>query len=264
MGVKHQRVRRLRRLVAQRTLRWEERVCVIEGPDLIDAAFDSGVEFEALYVDEAAITSGAVSDVLARARTERVETFSLAEGVLSKVADARTPQPVLAAVHFRPSEFSDVGRGGLVLVLDNLRDPGNAGTIIRSADAAGASAVVVSGESVDPFNPKALRASAGSIFHLPVVVATLGETLSHFASLGSRTFATVVRGGTAYRRCDLSGDCVVVIGNEATGLSEASIALCDERMTIEMSGSSESLNAGVAASLIAFEALNQRRDTTDG
>jgi TrmH family RNA methyltransferase len=237
---------------------------VIEGPDLINAAFESGVEFEALYVDEASASDEGVSEVLDRAHAERVETYALEDGVLEKVADARTPQPVLAAVHFRASGLGDVVHGGMVLVLDNIRDPGNAGTIIRSADAAGVSGVVLTGESVDPFNPKAMRASAGSIFHLPVVVANLGETLSYFTSRGSRSFATVVRGGTAYRRCDLSRDCLVVIGNEATGLDEASIALCDQRMSIEMAGGSESLNAGVAASLIAFEALHQRRDTTDG
>ena len=151
---------------------------------------------------------------------------------------------------------------GLVLVLHNVRDPGNAGTIIRSADASGASAVVLSGESVDPFNPKTLRASAGSVFHVPLVVASLEETLEYFRGLGVRSFATVVRGGASYRTADLSGACVVVIGNEAAGLDEASVVLCDEKLTIEMAGRSESLNAGVAASLIAFEALNQRSGTT--
>jgi TrmH family RNA methyltransferase len=255
-------VRRLRRLLHKRSLRWDEGVCVIEGPDLIDAALTSAVEFEALFVDQSSLGDPDVGALCDRATGAGVSIFALETGVLDKVADAQTPQPVLAAVHFAVTELSALPGGGLVLVLDNVRDPGNAGTIIRSADASGAAGVVLSGESVDPFNPKTLRASAGSVFHVPLAVAPLEETLEYFRSLGTRTFATVVRGGASYRTADLSGACVVVIGNEAAGLDDASVALCDERVTIEMAGRSESLNAGVAASLIAFEALNQRSGTT--
>ena len=108
---------------------------------------------------------------------------------------------------------------GLVLVLDNLRDPGNAGTIIRSADAAGVSAIVLSGDCVDPFNPKTLRASAGSVFHVPLVDGAAATTRWRILrEHGVRTFATVVRGAHALsRRAILRGACVVVIGNEAGG-----------------------------------------------
>ncbi len=255
-------MRRLRRLLRKRALRWDERVCVIEGPDLIDTALASAVEFEALYVDRSSLGDPDVGALCERATAVGVRTFVLEAGVLDKVADAQTPQPVLAAVHFDVKALTALLGEGLVLVLHNVRDPGNAGTIIRSADASGASAVVLSGESVDPFNPKTLRASAGSVFHVPLVVAPLEETLEYFRGLGVRSIATVVRGGASYRTVDLSGDCVVVIGNESAGLDDASVALCDEKMTIEMAGRSESLNAGVAASLIAFEALNQRSGTT--
>lgn len=255
-------MRRLRRLARQRRERWDERVCVIEGPDLIDAALQSGVEFEALYVDRASIDQPGVVALMTRAGLADVRAYSLPVGVLEWVADARTPQPVLAAVRFAVSEVSQLTSPGLVLVLDNVRDPGNAGTIIRSADAAGATAVVLSGDCVDPFNPKTLRASAGSVFHLPLALAPLDVALSHFRQRAARSFATVVRGGTPFREADLSGECVVVIGNEATGLDEAALSLCDEKLTIPMSGRAESLNAGVAASLIAFEALHQRRATT--
>jgi TrmH family RNA methyltransferase len=132
------------------------------------------------------------------------------------------------------------------------------GTIIRSADAAGATAVVLSGQSVDPFNPKTLRASAGSIFHLPVVVASIEATLAHFAD--TQLLATVVRGGRSYRDVDFTVASVVVIGNEADGLDASTIDRCGQSISIPMEGRSESLNAGVAASLIAFEALWQSRD----
>jgi TrmH family RNA methyltransferase len=134
--------------------------------------------------------------------------------------------------------------------------------LIRSADAAGATGVVFTGQSVDPFNPKTLRATAGSIFHVPVAAGSLDATLDSFVSRGATTLATVVRGGVNHRLVDYSQPTVVVIGNEANGLDEVSVALCDGTITIEMSGESESLNAGVAGSLVAFEALWQRQDTT--
>jgi TrmH family RNA methyltransferase len=251
-------VRRLRRLVQKRSLRWSEGVCVIEGPDLVAAALESGAQFEAIYVDASEASSPKVVALTNKASDLGVRVFALESGVLDKVADAQTPQPVLAAVRFAPKDVNDIASGGLVLVVHDLKDPGNAGTIIRSADAAGTSAVIFTGQSVDPYNPKTLRATAGSIFHLEVYVATLVSTLAHFSSSGAQTLATVVRGGTSYRDVDFTVPTVVVIGNEAEGLSEEVIAMCDRSISIPMAGRSESLNAGVAASLIAFEALGQR------
>jgi TrmH family RNA methyltransferase len=254
-------VRRLRRLVQKRSLRWSEGVCVLEGPDLIDAALEVGQEFEAVYVDERAGTAP-IADTVRRCELAGVRVFRLGEGVIAKIADAQSPQPILAAVRLTRHELSSLAAQGLILVLHDVRDPGNVGTIIRSADAAGVSAVVLTGQSVDPFNPKTIRATAGSIFHVPVVVAPLEETIAHFKELGARVFATVVGGGESFRRVDLNHPSVVLIGNEATGLDEVALAMCDASITIPMAGRSESLNAGVAASLICFEALYQREDAT--
>jgi TrmH family RNA methyltransferase len=234
-------------------------VCVLEGPDLVDAALESGAEFEALYVDAAALEGPGPRRLVDKANKHGVRVFALAEGVVERVADAQTPQPVLAAVRFEATRVDTIPKVGLTLVLHDLKDPGNVGTIIRSADAAGATAVVLTGQSVDPFNPKTLRASAGSIFHLPVVVATFDDTLAHFGD-DAPVFATVIHGGTNYRAVDFTRASVVVIGNEADGLDAVTIARCSSTISIPMGGRSESLNAGVAASLIAFEALGQNRD----
>ncbi len=231
---------------------------MLEGPDLVEAALESGAEFEALYVDAASLEDVSISRVTQRAQQYGVRVFSLAAGVLEKVADAQTPQPILAAVRFEQRHVTTLPKVGLVLVLHDLRDPGNVGTIIRSADAVGATALVLSGQSVDPYNPKTLRASAGSIFHLPVVVASIEATLSYFE--GAQVLASVVRGGRSHRDVDFTKLSVVLIGNEANGLDAVTIGLCDETISIPMDGRSESLNAGVAASLIAFEALWQRED----
>jgi TrmH family RNA methyltransferase len=182
--------------------------------------------------------------------------------VLGRIADATTPQPVLASVRMPVSSLDGIDVDSLVLILHDVRDPGNAGTLIRSADAAGAAGVVFTGHSVDPFNPKTLRATAGSIFHVPVAVSELEEALSAFGSRGAVVFATVVHGGVDHRSVDFTKPTVVVIGNEAEGLDDAAVSRCGGTITIEMSGRSESLNAGVAGSLLAFEAMWQRRSTS--
>jgi TrmH family RNA methyltransferase len=254
-------VRRLRRLVQKRSLRWSEGVCVLEGPDLVSSALDGAVEFEALYVDAGHVASLEVTQLIGRAQTAGVRVFTLAEGVLEKVADATTPQPLLAAVRFPISQLTQIASEGLILVLHDVRDPGNAGTIIRSCDAAGVAAVIFTGQSVDPFNPKTLRATAGSIFHVPVCVSALEETLDHFVALGAHTYATVVQGGVDHRTVDFLTPSVVVIGNEAEGLDDHAVAACQGALSIAMAGRNESLNAGVAAALIVFEALWQRQGT---
>ncbi len=249
----------MRRLVQKRTLRWSEGVCVIEGPDLLEAALDSQCEFEGVYVDEAHATSDSLRALLARCDKAGVRVFNLAPGVLERVADAQNPQPVLAAIRFEPTRLSDFVLRGLVVVLNDVRDPGNAGTVIRTADAAGASAVIICGHSVDPYNPKTLRASAGSIFHIPVISCTdFAEVAAWFSDVAGSSYATVVRDGTDYRKVDLSGTAMIVVGNEAEGLSELTISHCDESISIPMQGRSESLNVSIATAVVLFEAKSQR------
>jgi TrmH family RNA methyltransferase len=226
----------------------------------VDAAIESDAPFEAMYVDAEAASSLALVALIAKANSHGVRVFALEPGVIAKVADAQTPQPVLAAVRFSSKDVQAIAAQGLILVVHDLKDPGNAGTIIRSADAAGATAVIFTGQSVDPYNPKTLRATAGSIFHLDVSVASLEAALAHFSGLGAQTLATVVRGGTSHRDVSFATPSVVVIGNESEGLSGDVIAMCDHSVSIPMAGRSESLNAGVAASLVAFEALWQREN----
>ncbi len=243
----------------KRSDRWTEGACVLEGPDLIDAALESGIEVEALYIEDRALTSAACSASIARAQEHGVAIFSLPEGTLFKVADTKSPQPVLATAKMRVAGLADIPTDRAILVLDNIRDPGNAGTMVRSADAAGVGGVLFTGDCVDPFNPKTLRSSAGSVFHLPIVVGLeLSDAVSALRQRGIASYATVVRDAQDFRAVDLSGGCAIVIGNESSGLSPEAVALCDGAITITMAGKAESLNAGVAASLILFEALHQR------
>jgi TrmH family RNA methyltransferase len=141
-----------------------------------------------------------------------------------------------------------------------VRDPGNAGTVLRAADAAGATAVVFAADSVDPYNPKTVRSSAGSLFHIPFAVCDdPADVAGELAAAGFRTWATTVRHGDDYAAVDWSEPSAVFFGNESAGLDDA---LCDRlggSLAIPMEGRAESLNVGVASAVVAFEASRQRR-----
>ena len=216
---------------------------------------------EAVYFEAVAATTArplsAAALELAAARG--VLALEVADGVLARVADAVAQQPVLAVAALPDTSMDLVPDGGFVLVLQDVRDPGNLGTAIRCADAAGAAGIVVSGESVDLFNPKVLRATAGSVFHLPVAVAgTLGDVVTTLHAANRSVLGAVVRGGVGLWSAPLEAPCAVVIGGEATGLDDAERSLLDGELTIEMAGRAESLNVGVAAALVCFEALRRR------
>ncbi len=233
-----------------------ERAFVIEGETLISEALDAGIGLEAVFVSE----EHHDLPVLRQAEAGGHRVHQLASGVLERVAGTVTPQPVLAIARALDVALDSVRQAPLVVVCVDVRDPGNAGSILRSAEASGAGAVVFCAGSVDVFNPKTVRSSAGSLFHVPVVsggdpVAVL-ETLGHW---GFCRLATVARGGRPYDELDYDAPVAVVLGNEAHGLPAGLEAYVDQPVTIPMAGRAESLNVAMAAALICFEALRQRR-----
>ena len=154
-----------------------------------------------------------------RAQQSGIRVYELAAGVMERVADAVTPQPVLGVITMLDVELGKRRSTSPLIVLVDVRDPGNVGTIIRSADAAGAGAVICCAGSGDLYNPKAVRSSAGSIFHIPVVVAP--PALKHLRPLAPQVSAgssTVMHGGEDYSVADLSGRVAIALGNEASGL----------------------------------------------
>lgn len=226
----------------------------MEGPDLVEATLDAHCEFEAIYVEDGHQNDHSVRRALATARERRVRVDVLAAGVLARVADAVTPQPICAAVRFVPRGLEELSVGSVVVLLHDVRDPGNAGTVLRTAEAAGAAAVIISGQAVDPYNPKALRAAAGATFRLPVVVVDDVLDVFHWCRDGRRVFATVARDGTDYHAADLSGRVLLAFGNEGDGLDDTVLAQCDERLTIPMAGQTESLNVAASAAVLLFAA----------
>jgi TrmH family RNA methyltransferase len=211
-------------------------VFVVEGIGLLRQALDAGWHVEGCFV-----APGTTVDV-------DVPFEELAPNVIERVASTESPQPVLAVVQMKAAELARDAT--FVLVADRLADPGNAGTIIRSAEAAGADAVVFTPGSVDPYNPKVVRASAGSMFRIPVVEAAL-ESLSGFRRLGTSSHR-----GDLYTDPVYHGRVAVVVGNEAHGLDED--AAIDQWITIPHAGPAESLNVAMAATVLVFEVARQR------
>lgn len=233
---------------------------VAEGADVISAALAAGAPVESVYWAPGAVSVPALAEVIEVILDAGGRAYPLAPGVMERVADTVTPQPVLAVVGYRPAALDAVAGASLVLVLDEVRDPGNAGTLIRAADAAGADAVVCTSGTVDPTNPKAVRASAGSIFHLPVVESVPSEDLVHrLEGRGLDTVVTVARGGGDYAAFDWSRPVAVAVGNEAHGVTGVVAARAAHRVSIPMPGTAESLNVAMAAGIVLFEAVRQRR-----
>jgi TrmH family RNA methyltransferase len=234
-------------------------VFVMEGEKLLSGALDTGVEVEALFVASGGRASPVVGRLLDRAASSGVRVFELAPGVVERIADTVTPQSVLGVVRTPRATLEDLASATFVIVCVDVRDPGNAGAVIRVADAAGADGVVCCEGTVDPFNPKTVRASAGSVLHLPLVVGGgPEETLQVLGSRGMRRLAAVAHGGVPHTGVDLALPVALVLGNEAAGLPERLRSSVDGQVTVPMAGRAESLNVSMAAAVLCFEVVRRR------
>ncbi len=257
LGARRPEVRRLRALLRDRRARAAEHAFVVEGPRAVAAALDRDGALEAVYLGYRA--EPAFGTLVARLRERGVPVLELKEGVLEKVGITRTPQPVLAVAPVRRHSLDDLDDRGPVVVAVGVSDPGNLGTVVRGAEAADAAGIVTCANSVDVYNPKAVRSSAGAVFAVTVVEA--GEpvdVLEELARRGPRLGATP-HGGRPYECVDLTQPSCFVLGNEAHGLAPDVAAHLDGEVTVPMLGAAESLNVGMAATVLLFEAARQRR-----
>lgn len=236
--------------MGRRSAREEERAFVVEGPLLLAEAVAAGAPVEAAYV--APGFSGHLDGV--------VRVYELEPGVLERVAATTSPQPVLAVVGMVDTALDRLSGPGPVVVCVDVRDPGNLGTVLRSAEAAGAAGVVCCDGTVDVYNPKSVRASAGALFHVPVVVGGSAVTaVDAVRAAGRRVLGAAARTGDAYTGVDLAGPVAFVLGNEAAGLPAPVAAHVDGFVHIPIEGRSESLNVGMACAVLCFEAARQRQ-----
>ncbi len=233
---------------------------MVEGAELLSVALAAGADVEGVYVAPEGADVPSVVEVTSAVLAAGGRVFDLAPGVMARVASTVTPQPLLAVVSYRPSPWSALDGASLVVVCVDVRDPGNLGTVVRTADAAGVDAVVCCDGTVDPTNPKVVRSTAGSLFHVPMIPGgDVATAVGELRARGCTTVATVVRGGVDYVGFDWTRPVALVLGNEGAGLDEGLVASLDARVTVPMAGRSESLNVGATAAVLCFEALRQRR-----
>lgn len=233
------------------------RLFLVDSPGAIREALTSGATVGALYVTESGIDRN--GELVELARGFGVEIIGVTDEVLASLADARSPQGVVATASFVDASIHDVAEADLVVVAAGVQDPGNVGTLIRAADGAGAGAAILCGESADLYNPKTVRSTAGSIFHIPVVRdLTCTGASSALADQGFRLVGATHDAEEAYYDFDFSGKVAVIIGNEASGIPDELLNALDARIAIPMARTGSSLNAAVAGSIILFDAGRRR------
>jgi RNA methyltransferase, TrmH family len=248
-------VKELRRAFAQGELT-KDGYCAVEGLRIIEEAIRSGLRFLAVFFSDSA---GNKAERLLPQIGSQVETLVLPDKLFASVVPSDSPQGVAALVRLHESSLQTMLAGpGPLLAIAGIQDPGNLGTILRSAEAFGAGGVLLGKGTVSPFNSKVIRASAGSMFRVPIVRAKLATVTAEIKEQGFRLLATSSHKGTALQRANLSGKLVLFIGSEGAGIGRELLPQMDELVLIPHSPKVESLNAGVAASIMLYEIAREK------
>jgi len=237
----------------------DEGDCAIEGLRIVEEAIRSGLRFRTIFFRDSAQNQ---AERLLPQIGANVETVLLPDTLFDNVVPSETPQGVAALVHLKEFSLEDIVERlhvGPVVVLAGLQDPGNLGTIVRSAEAFGSAGVVLGEGTVSPFNSKVVRASAGSIFRVPWVRGKLQSVSSKLRGQQIRLLATSSHKGTPLDQASLTGPLALFIGSEGSGLPRDVLEQVDEIVMIPHAERVESLNAGVAASVMLYEAGRQRK-----
>ena len=232
--------------------------CAIEGLRIVEEAIRSGLRLEALFFSKSAERK---AERLLPQVGSRVETVLLPDKLFLSAVPSETPQGVAALVRIKEFSIEDViyrSRSGIMLGIVGLQDPGNLGTILRSGEAFGAGGILIGEKTVNPFNPKVIRASAGSIFRVPFTRIKTEDAISKLRKLGVRLLATSSHKGTGLHDVNLREPVAVFIGSEGAGLPRDLMAATDEVIAIPHASQVESLNAGIAASIVLYESARQR------
>ena len=231
---------------------------LVEGPHLIEmAAASSDVEIKRIFFTEIYASRGEGQALLESIKSDLVE---VTDQILSKLEDTETPQGIIAIASYRPVDISSITFKNipLLVVCDGIQDPGNLGTIIRVSDAVNADAVVILPGTCDAFNSKTVRATAGSLFNVPVVYSEMGPLVKYLRSKHIKLYVSDVHSETSLYETDFKQPAAIALGNEAHGVSEGISKNADSLIKIPIIGKAESLNVATAASVCLYEALRQR------
>lgn len=250
------------RALSRKKYRDELGLYIIEGPNLLREALSHGAEVgQVLFDEEALFHSAELQKLAEEIRLKKLPAALVSPSLFLETTDTDTPQGVLAWVKKREWTQEDFFSplGGNLIVLDRLQDPGNLGTILRTAVSAGFSGALLLKGCGDVYGPKTVRACAGALFRLPVMVCDgPKEAVSLLRRHKKRIFAAALEESRIYFQCDLRSDAAIVIGNEGNGICREILSEADQNITIPMEGETESLNAGVAAGILMYEAFRQK------
>jgi TrmH family RNA methyltransferase len=259
-SVRNPRIQGIRSLQGRSQARREAGSFVVEGVRLVEEVLSSGWKVRCAYYGRDLVPRG--QKILETLKAQDVEVVEVSESVMKVISDTKTPQGILLEVEWK--ELSRPAQPSLVLILDGVADPGNLGTLLRSAAAAGADLVLLAPGSADAFAPKVLRSGMGAHFRLPIREMDWAGIATLCKSEGLAVFLAEAGEGQAYDRVDLTKRVALIIGGEAHGTSVEAQSLKPEPIHIPMPGQIESLNAAIAGSLLLFEVVRQRRAKAGG
>jgi len=255
MSLNNATIKEYRKLLDKKG-RAEARAFIIEGVRMVGDALKSRAQISAVIFDRAKLAK--FEEIIDTARRSGIDCIESNEKVLSALSDTCVSQGIAAVCPFITREYvPQPSKKALVVLLDGLQDPGNIGTIIRTAEAAGAQAVILSEGSVDIYNPKLIRATMGSFFRIPVLTRNLPEAIRECKRAGFEVIAAAVDGGNFYDRQASIAPKAVVIGSEASGISPDVAGLADKVYRLPIDGGAESLNAAVAAGIFIYDLKNR-------
>lgn len=252
----NKRLKTVKKLIASASFRREQGLFTAEGLRLCEDALRSGAQVDSAYFSEEFFEKH--RDFAQRAQRVAGKGFLLKNSIFSALCDTKTPQGVLFVIKTldKTLDFDKMKKNGNIVALDNVQDPTNLGTILRSAEAFGVDGVVLSRDCCDIYAPKVIRGSMGAVFRQPfAVVDDLPAFIRGFNRVGTSFAAVLERDSKSLCDCDFSGKALCAVGNEGNGLSDAVVSACSQKVFIPMSGGAESLNASAAASILIWEMI---------
>ena len=231
--------------------RRENGLFVLEGLRICDDASINGIQFDKLIVSESAKIK--YENEVEKFAENSKECFTISDGLFKKISDTQSPQGIIAVAKI-PANNTEIDLNGRYIALENLSDPSNLGAVSRTAEALGVSGIIISDNSCDPYSPKVLRASMGTLLRMPVIIFT--DFANEIKNSGLNSYACVVdRDAKSISQIDFTNGSVLIIGNEANGITNATKSVSNALITIKMSGKAESLNAAIAASIAMWEMM---------
>lgn len=245
--------------LSRRKNRWKEKLFIIEGIKLIEEAISSDIPIKHILFSQALLQVDGGEEFFDKIQNKK-QTKKLSNNVFKEISGLENPQGVLAVVEFMERDIGDLYKKdkAFIVFLDSLNDPGNLGTIIRSADAFKIDGIVLGEDCVDLYNPKVIRSTMGSIFRVPIYNIRSNDFFFEDVRKQNIDIVTTSLSGNQISKEDFCGNILVVIGNEANGVRKDILEISTKQIKIPMPGSAESLNAGVAASIIMYEGMKSR------